>query len=439
MKRAPHRIWLPLLALPFLLLSATAGAGTWKGSEEVVDGVLHIENPAEPIDPPMTITLEEDFRLGGWDGGDDEFFGLIADIMEDEEGNLYVLDAQLNEIKIYDRSGELVNTIGREGEGPGEFRRASNLFWMPNGDIGVIQTFPARVVTLARDGTPGEDFQLDALEGDGFRVLIGAERAGDHLAVIYATNKFDQEKMTFEQANVLALFDAEGHELAKLHEASSRMNFAAPKITEIQWDTFRNRWTVGPDGRVYTVPALSDYAIKVWNPDGSVSRVIEREYEPYPRNAEQKEEILELYKGFTRGQQLPPNTTYEIEDHFPAIAWQGVYTRPDGSLWVRSSRGDEGVGDDSLGTFDVFDPKGRFLRQATLLGQCDNDNDGVRFVGDRIFVITEFITSAMAAQGGGPQASGDEEEEAEPMALICYHSSQLDAAASIPAAPADSR
>jgi hypothetical protein len=117
---------------------------------------------------------------------------------------------------------------------------------------------------------------------------------------------------------------------------------------------------------------------------------------------------------------------------------RGVYARPDGSIWVATSRGSADVGDDTLGTFDIYDPKGRFVRQAKLDGQCNNDDDAIFFVGDRVFVITEFIDSVANARG---QAAGEETdtEEAEPMALICYRSSELDAAAGIPPAVGESR
>ncbi len=44
-----------------------------------------------------------------------------------ESGNLAVLDNQLNEILIFDKDGQLLRTIGSEGQGPGEFERARML------------------------------------------------------------------------------------------------------------------------------------------------------------------------------------------------------------------------------------------------------------------------------------------------------------------------
>lgn len=430
----------PSALLLITLFAGSAPAGEWKGVEAKVGDALHIKNPATAIDAPMEIHLDEVFRLGGWDGGDDEFFGVVTDIEEDAQGNLYVLDSQLNEIKVYGPDGKFINSIGREGEGPGEFRNANGLFWLPDGRLGVSQVFPGRLVTLHPDGTAGDDFKLQEVEGGGFRMVMGVDRAGDNLAVIYALNNMDQEKGTFTQHNILALFDGEGNELTQMFTADSQINFASPKITELEFDSFRNRWTAGADGRVYSVPVLKDYAINVWSPDGSLDRVIEREYEPHPRNAEDKAKLEELYKRMSSGGNLPPGTTYEVESIHPCVNWQGVYTRPDGSLWVSTSRGTDDVGNEVLATYDIFDPKGRFVRQAKLDGQCNSDQDAVFFVGDRIFVITQFIDAVANLQSRGAAAETEEvDEEAEPMALICYRSSELDKAAGIPPRAGESR
>lgn len=428
-----------LLVSTTLSVPSSHAGSAWKGTEQEVEGKLVIHNPDEAIDPPLTITLEESFRLGGWDGGEDEFFGVIAAIIEDEQGNLYVLDAQLNEIKVYDANGAYLNTIGREGEGPGEFRGAGSLFWLPNGDLGVMQIFPGRIVTLTRDGQPGSDYRLEKNADDSNRILFSARSAGDQLAVIYGGFAFNPETSMWSQTRTLGYFDHEGKEVAQLFSADLSMDMRAPVVSERSFDGFWSRWACAPDGRTALVPASMDYRLEVWEKSGEHDRSIVRDYPAHARTAEEKERVLEIYKGFTRNQIPNPNTTFEIEDHYPAVDNGGVYFRPDGSLWVATSRGSVNAPDTQLGVFDVYDPKGRLVRQVTLEGQCDNKNDAIFFVGDRIFVITEFLNAAMAAQGGG-QAESEDEEEAEPMSLICYRSSQLDAAAGIPSrSKSDSR
>jgi hypothetical protein len=47
-----------------------------------------------------------------------------SSIAVDDQGRLYVADEKPTDIKVFDSTGALVRTIGREGDGPGEFRSA---------------------------------------------------------------------------------------------------------------------------------------------------------------------------------------------------------------------------------------------------------------------------------------------------------------------------
>ncbi len=427
--------WMLLFSVT-ALAPAAASAGKWKGSEEMIDGVLHVKNPSEGIDKPMTIELEEVYRLGGW--SEDEFFGVIVGMLEDEEGNVYLLDSQLKEVQVFDPAGNLLRTIGREGEAPGEFQNAASIFWMPDGKIGILQTFPGRIVQIGTDGTPYDDFTLPALPDNetGFRLLFGARRVGDKLAVVEGVNKPSQT--SFEQINLLNIFDPETETYTPLHKASSHMSFTNVVISEKEWDSFRNRWSGSESGQVYSVNDLSDYAITVYRPDGSVDRIIEREIDTFERSSEELDRVKTIYEGFTKNMPFPVES-YDIEPNHPPVAWGGLYKRPDGSLWVRTSLGTVNGPEDEVGAFDVFDPKGRYIRRVILKGQADSLNDAVFFVNDHIYVITEFLNAAMAAQGGGADEE-DAEEDAEPMSVICYRSDQLLKAAGIPGGKsADSR
>lgn len=405
---------LPLLAvLATALLVAPATAADWKGEVVEKDGVKHVMNPAEPV-AKRTITPEPVFSLGGDSESDDEFFGFVSDLLVDEQGNFYVLDTQLSEIKVYDNAGNYLRTIGREGEGPGEFRGGLGMFWHTAGHVVVQQAFPSKMIVLTREGEPAGELQVPADPKGGFRVLFGAELAGDQLAMIYANNKPSQQGFT--QENVLALVDMEGNEKAQLFHHSSTMEAANATISELQWDSFRNRWSANDVGMVYAAKDISKYEITAWKPDGTVSHVIHREYAPHKRSAEELEFTENIYRGFTR--QIPlPDVKYEIEETHPPIGNGGIHTRDDGSVWVLSSRGAD-VDDDRIGIFDVFDAEGRFVEQVTLVGECDNQMDGIYFLDDYVVVITDFLAAAMGAQGG--DFASETGVEPEPVSVNVY-------------------
>ena len=68
--------------------------------------------------------------------GDDEsrgpeyLFGSISSVATDPNGRVYVADRTTSNVRIYSLAGELLQTIGREGEGPGEFQVPSDLLFV---------------------------------------------------------------------------------------------------------------------------------------------------------------------------------------------------------------------------------------------------------------------------------------------------------------------
>jgi hypothetical protein len=372
-----------------------------------------VENPAKAPSGVETIELKELWRVGGWD--DEVLFGVITDIITDDSGNIYMLDAQLNEIQVYSSDGEYLNTIGREGEGPGEFRFAFNMMLQPGGNIGVLQAFPSKIIGLTPDGNPADGFILpEREESSGFPVLFQARNAGDDFAIVHGFNAPNQGGFT--QKSILSLFDAKGGNERQIFDQDAGMQVADPVIAEKKWDVFRNRWSSGPDGRVYIAKDYGEYKVTVWNPDGKVSHVISREYAPHKRSAEDSERVLGIFKGFTR--QIPvPNVRFEIEETWNPV--QTLSARDDGTLWVQNSRGAQELPKGEVARYDVFDKNGKLARQLVLKGQGDSQKDGYFIVGDKLFVVTDFLDAMMALQGGGGAAE-EADAEAEPMEIICY-------------------
>ena len=54
--------------------------------------------------------------------GEDYLFGAISSVAADRYGRIYVADMLASRVQVYDSAGVFLQTIGREGDGPGEFR-----------------------------------------------------------------------------------------------------------------------------------------------------------------------------------------------------------------------------------------------------------------------------------------------------------------------------
>lgn len=96
-------------------------------------------------DTAPLLTLQEVQRIGSVDDPD-VGFAAISDVDVDRDGNLYVFEMQQSHLRVYDPDGNHIRTIGRRGEGPGEFR-TSPRFGIIGDTIWTYQTFP-RLLTL---------------------------------------------------------------------------------------------------------------------------------------------------------------------------------------------------------------------------------------------------------------------------------------------------
>ena len=85
-------------------------------------------NPVAGQDRPLAVDLVEVYRVGGLDAPPWAFFERREPTGFDVAGNLYVLDTRAPQVVVVDPRGELVRTVGRKGEGPGEFDVAERLF-----------------------------------------------------------------------------------------------------------------------------------------------------------------------------------------------------------------------------------------------------------------------------------------------------------------------
>ena len=102
----------PFLASP-LTVSAT-----------VITTTLALIAAATPVvaqDRPLTADFPEVYRAGGLDAPEWAHFASRGPVGFDASGNLHILDPGNYRVVVLDPQGRFVKTIGRQGEGPGEF------------------------------------------------------------------------------------------------------------------------------------------------------------------------------------------------------------------------------------------------------------------------------------------------------------------------------
>jgi hypothetical protein len=190
-------------------------------------------------------------------------------------------------------------------------------------------------------------------------------------------------------------------------------------------EDFTGQWDVDAAGRVYTAPMYDQYLLRVYAPEGGLVRRVLTDYEHQKRTKDEIAEIEERNEGLPEGWPKPDINPYQRDV-------REIVARPDGSVWVRTSRNSARAEAGRVGPYDRFDPQGRFVERITLEADYDPERDDVVITGDRLYVIKEgqmtsgtFQASSgamnMVIQMGGREEEGEEAElDPAPLSVISY-------------------
>lgn len=84
------------------------------------------------------------------DGPDYEMLGEIRDVTHDRDGRLYLLDASVGTVRIFNSDGSYAGSFGKAGTGPGELTYAYNLAVSDSGTVAAVVTGSGVTVVFKR-------------------------------------------------------------------------------------------------------------------------------------------------------------------------------------------------------------------------------------------------------------------------------------------------
>lgn len=366
-----------------------------------------IELPVQ--DTPLATDFEEVFRVGTIDGPEWQQFGMIDDADFDGEGNLYLLDIHASRVVVVDQAGNLAGYIGRQGAGPGEFTVPEYVVATADGRVVVGDIVGHRSFQVFnRDGSLDRNVRVgdDLLHVRGRVYLDGGGRD----AVVVSGDLNTIETMRPEGAEhppgkrPIMRLGLDGQEVVR---ETITLAWAPPSAGVITFRLGGQEITTGdqtPPPRIFDpglfvgpLPgggvAFSDssaYAIKITGPDGTVSRILRRPFDPQPvtdRILEAEiEHQVEEFVALNAAMNAQPRTVVDgrtgnvidgvprdmllegtrrtrfaflealpSADEVPVVV--GLRTTPEGRIWVQR-RGDDLIGD---GPIDVLTMDGRYL------------------------------------------------------------------------------
>lgn len=163
----------------------------------------------------------------------------VRSIARDREGRLFVIDSRAGNLKVFDEQGKVLRSIGRRGEGPGEFGAPVGITLWKN-QIFVQDMLRARIHIFDKD----TDAFLKALPGSDAREILAYK---DRLYLGSARLADDTS---------LQILDLEGQELASY--------VRIPEITRSNQLVSSNvSFDLDEQGRVYLLHEMDYQIIRV--------------------------------------------------------------------------------------------------------------------------------------------------------------------------------
>jgi len=332
--------------------------GDWHAVTKKEGTVTTITNPQDPKYGEITFDLVQDLNIGSEDD-ENYLFYRVAGINVDGKENIYALDAGNCRVQKFDKDGKYLQTIGRKGQGPGEFANPWAFFIGADNTLYVSDQMKIEVFDAAgehKKSIPLETRIYDFFVTPDDQIItytILSEDGGNKKAII----KLDTEGKTI--ATVAEFTDVRA--VQSNTAGRGTMTFKAYH----QYNYWPYLCPSDSDGFEYAYPI--EYKLFKMKSDGELSLVIEKDVAPNLISSEEKKFIKDNIRGLTekRGIQISDEvleTACQFPPHRPFF--NRILLDNAGRTYVRNARS---VLDRNAGTqMDIFSRDGYYLYRASF-------------------------------------------------------------------------
>ena len=352
-----YKILVLTIILSIISFSCNQQKSKWQGTAEEVDGVMIVTNPIEPFYGELTFELEEDLRIGNEE--DDKYlFYRARSIALDSDENIYVVDSGNYRIQKFDRQRKYLYTVGRKGEGPGEFSQPYGLYidsqsflyvreyrrlqvFNESGEFLKVIPLNVNLVDFAVD-TEGNLFGNADLQprDNAVRAIIKLNSQGEIVREV--VKYFDLRIKIIVTAN-------RTFTLSPNHTYTPRLCF-----TQMERDVFIFGYS-------------SEYILNLFNKNGKIFLKIIKDELLQPISQKEKEIIIgKALKSLARGNIKIPRKKVEEAIHFRKYrsCFEKIITDDSQRIYVQKVK--SVFAEDNDYTFDVFNRDGLFLYHLSL-------------------------------------------------------------------------
>ncbi len=323
-----------------IILVISSIVGTSSGISNPIENIKEITNTL-PTFGFFKLDIEEKVLIKESDKGENYIFGSISDISIDTFENIYLLDSRQRKILKYDKEGRFIKTIGKVGQGPGEFVFPLKLF-LDEKDNLYVNDQGRSIIVYDRDGNfksffkakkPISDFYIDKDEN------------------IYTLTR------EFSESGVLKIFvkfDREGNELKKIAK------FLEVDVKVIRrggggvmggvkhpysFDTF----FCSLQGDYLCYGENSEYKLFIYDLEGNLKKIFSKEERSQSISAEEKEKLSR-----TEGVFIPPYRPF----------FKGILSDEKGRIWVIRTK--SLLERDKTEKIEIFSKNGVYLYELEL-------------------------------------------------------------------------
>jgi hypothetical protein len=337
------------LCLPLILImtvSCGQNKTEWKGIVEEIDGVTVVKNPKDPLHGEDVFYLEEELSIGKAEGEGEYIFSRINHINVDDEGNIYAVDASASHIRVFDKKGEYLRTIGRKGQGPGEMQRPVFVQITSQNEVLVYDFSARRLIFFSLGGKylkqKSTARPILPIKLDSYGNLIGIFAPAPPPVGGKELKKYD--------SNLELLMT-----IAK-EEKGKRGVFEIVKPS-LCYDVSPNDNIVWGNSK--------EYVLRILNPEGRLIKKITKKHDPLKITAKDKEMYKKRYS-----EPLKIGYKLNFHDYFPAFSDISVDDKE--RIFVKTYERAEGNQESYY--FDVFDSKGIYIAKVPIKANLNRNS-----------------------------------------------------------------
>lgn len=265
------RCLLPALAILFALVSCTLDSASERPMVRDSASVVIVESttPQWEHGREWSVAAMPLLDLVETGEGEAHEFYQVRNATRLSDGSIVVANEGSNEVRLYAPDGTFAHAFGREGEGPGEFRRLTSVHAAPGDSLAAFDYWLARITVFRMGEAGSRTIDLSHFGTRVWRVVsLGDETFA---AIVYGYPAANLQGL-YRVAYTIVKFDLHGGEVDTLATIAGSEGFqfdqgdARPLFA-------KNGFIAGHGGRLYAGDADS-MQVAVYGGDGALEMIL---------------------------------------------------------------------------------------------------------------------------------------------------------------------